>query len=163
RLPISTRECRLRSASRTTSQCREQLSMRAGRSTGEKRSRAQSVPAPSFRSEFEPIGPSFLAARTDDSSCKPLSNIARERMAEGTERTRRIGESLKQMMKDNNFEGEALGVDQVDSAVILSMIEAGLKVVPARPIVELARSVKTADEVEIYRAIGRQYEYTFNT
>jgi Xaa-Pro aminopeptidase len=82
---------------------------------------------------------------------------------EGSERTKKIGLSLKQMMKENGVEGESIAVDQVDSAVILSMIEAGLHVVPARPVVELARSVKTADEVEIYRTIGRQYEHTFNT
>jgi len=82
---------------------------------------------------------------------------------EGNERTRHIGVALKQMMKDSGAEGQAIAVDQVDSAVILSMIEAGLKVVPARPVVELARSVKTDDEVEIYRAIGKQYEFTFNT
>jgi Xaa-Pro aminopeptidase len=67
------------------------------------------------------------------------------------------------MMKEHGVAGERIGVDSVDSAVILAMVDSGLSVVPARPVVEMARSIKTPDEVAMYRNIGKMYEYTFNT
>lgn len=55
-----------------------------------------------------------------------------------------------------------LAIDELDVTAVLGLSRAGLELIDSLPLVEIARSVKTQDEVEIYRTLGRQYAQVFN-
>lgn len=54
-----------------------------------------------------------------------------------------------------------LAVDQLDPTALLALDRAGVQIIDSLPVVEFARSVKTSDEVEIYRTLGKQYSQVF--
>jgi Xaa-Pro aminopeptidase len=68
--------------------------------------------------------------------------------------------AIADLMTEHGVSGEPLGLDVVEGATILSLSRSGIPIADARPVLEEARSIKTRDEVEIYRAIGRQLVQT---
>ncbi len=71
-----------------------------------------------------------------------------------------FAQHILDLMAEHGVSGEVLGVDQLDIASVFALQNAGVKIGNALPVVEQARAVKTDDEVEIYRTIGRQYAHT---
>lgn len=70
-----------------------------------------------------------------------------------------LGEGLAALMGEHGLAGERLGVDALVPSAYESLARAEIAVVDLGPVFERAWSVKTPDEIEIYRAIGRQYEH----
>jgi Xaa-Pro aminopeptidase len=69
---------------------------------------------------------------------------------------------IKELMKKHGLAGEKIGIDMLRPDLLWELFEAGLPVVPAELICERANSVKTKDELSMYRAIGEQYRQSFN-
>jgi Xaa-Pro aminopeptidase len=67
---------------------------------------------------------------------------------------------IADLMAEYGVSGEPLGVDVLSPAAYNALARQGITVDEALPVVEMARSVKTPDEVAIYRAIGQQYAHT---
>src|SRR5579871_499895 len=67
------------------------------------------------------------------------------------------------LMEENGVAGLPIGVDGLEAAGILALVEAGVRVVDATYVMEAAGSVKTEDEIAIYRTIGKQYAHTLQT
>src|SRR5579862_7770387 len=86
------------------------------------------------------------------------SHLTWERQAGG--RLGEFGNGIAELMGKHGVAGEELGVDTLDSAGFLALSEAGIRIADALPALELARSVKTRDEVQIYRELGSQYSET---
>jgi Xaa-Pro aminopeptidase len=66
------------------------------------------------------------------------------------------------LMAANGARELPLAVDELDVGAALGLDRAGVNLLDSLPLVETARSVKTQDEVEIYRTLGRQYAQVFN-
>jgi Xaa-Pro dipeptidase len=71
-------------------------------------------------------------------------------------------DGIKGLMAASVASGLPLAIDELDVAAVLALARAGVDVVDSLPVVETARSVKTKDEIEIYRTLGRQYAQVFN-
>ncbi|HEY3116395.1 MAG TPA: M24 family metallopeptidase [Chloroflexota bacterium] len=67
---------------------------------------------------------------------------------------------VSNMMTQHGVAGERIGIDSLRPELLLELFEAGLKVVPAEIPCERATSVKTQDELAMYRGIGEQYRQT---
>ncbi len=67
---------------------------------------------------------------------------------------------LRDLMKTHGVAGERLGIDMLRPELLLELFEGGLTIVPAEITCERANSVKTQDELAMYRAIGEQYRQT---
>ncbi|MBM2811733.1 MAG: peptidase [Chloroflexi bacterium] len=80
--------------------------------------------------------------------------------AEPEEKFAPVGPAIADLMAEHGVAGYPIGVYTWEVGAILSLQEAGLRVLDATPLVEAAGTVKTEDEVAIYRTIGRQYEHT---
>jgi Xaa-Pro aminopeptidase len=66
------------------------------------------------------------------------------------------------VMAEFGLAGEKLAVDTIGAARLFDLVKAGIPLVDAEQVIEQAWSVKTDDEVEIYRQIGRQYVAAFD-
>ncbi|HEY3117532.1 MAG TPA: Xaa-Pro peptidase family protein [Chloroflexota bacterium] len=78
------------------------------------------------------------------------------------EKVKRFAQVIYDLMVEHGVGDSALAVDPLDASAYNALSEAGVRVANASPIVEYARSVKTNDEVAIYRRIGEQYVYTMS-
>jgi Xaa-Pro aminopeptidase len=67
---------------------------------------------------------------------------------------------IRDLMKSAGVPGERIGVDMMRPELLWELFGAGVKVVPAEITCERANSVKTQDELAMYRAIGEQYRQT---
>src|SRR5713226_7429197 len=67
---------------------------------------------------------------------------------------------VRGLMASSGVAGERIGVDMMRPDLLLQLFQSGLTVVPAELICERANSVKTQDELAMYRAIGNQYTQT---
>lgn len=74
----------------------------------------------------------------------------------------RLVGGLKDLMREHGMAGERLGIDALETGAVLDLVKGGFDIVDAEPIVERTWTVKTPDEVMIYRLIGDQYVTTFN-
>jgi Xaa-Pro aminopeptidase len=90
----------------------------------------------------------------------PLHHVSSAAQDETEEGHSRLRKGIDDMMAHYGVAGEPLGLDECRASTTLSLIEAGVRVVDALPVMEQARSIKTDDEVQIYRALGRQYGAT---
>src|SRR5581483_7613309 len=67
---------------------------------------------------------------------------------------------MRGLMAQNGVSGERLGVDILRPELLLELFQEGVNVVPAEITCERANSVKTQDELVMYRGIGEQYRQT---
>src|SRR5579871_4575710 len=67
---------------------------------------------------------------------------------------------VRDLMNRHGVGGERLGVDILRPELLLELFEAGVPVVPGEIPCERATSVKTQDELAMYRGIGEQYRQT---
>jgi len=65
-----------------------------------------------------------------------------------------FGNGIRDLMVECGVGGEPLAVDAIETAAVLALIRAGIVVVDATAAIERARTVKTPDEIEVYRSIG---------
>jgi Xaa-Pro dipeptidase len=68
-----------------------------------------------------------------------------------------LSAGISDLMTEHGVGGEPLAVDTVETAAILALLNAGIRVVDATSAIEQARTVKTDDEIQVYRAIGALY------
>ena len=74
-----------------------------------------------------------------------------------------FAQTIARVMAERGLAGERLGVDPLDASAFHALLRAGLAVVDARPAIEYAKSIKTQDELAIYRHIGAKYAATMQT
>ena len=74
----------------------------------------------------------------------------------------KLAGGLKELLKEHALAGERVGIDGLDTGSILELVKGGVDIVDAEPIIERTWTVKTPDEISIYRLIGDQYVTTFN-
>lgn len=74
----------------------------------------------------------------------------------------RFGQRIGELMAQHGAGGEPLGVDHLEAPAFHALLGTGLPIVDARPALEFAKSVKTQDEIAIYRWIGEQYVQAFS-
>ncbi|HEY3117608.1 MAG TPA: M24 family metallopeptidase [Chloroflexota bacterium] len=67
---------------------------------------------------------------------------------------------IEDLMAQNGVAGEALGVDTLSFPALAAFNAAEIKLTYGQPCIEMARAVKTQDEIAIYRTIGDQYTHT---
>jgi Xaa-Pro aminopeptidase len=91
---------------------------------------------------------------------RPRFQGNRQDEGDRTDQYRPFGFGLAGLMEEAGVAGLPLGVDGLEAAGILALQGAGVRVVDASYLLELAGSVKTDDEVAIYRTTGKQYEHT---
>jgi len=73
----------------------------------------------------------------------------------------RFAQGIKDLMAQHGVAGEPLGVDPLEAPAFHALLQAGIAVTDARPAIEYAKSIKTQDEIAIYRLIGEQYRETY--
>src|SRR5581483_6148783 len=71
-----------------------------------------------------------------------------------------FGQGMAALLAEHGVAGERLGIDTLDAAGFIALTQAGIKIEDALPVLEMARSVKTQDEVVIYHQIGQVYAGT---
>jgi len=71
-------------------------------------------------------------------------------------------DGIRGLMAANGASDLPLAIDDLDVGAVLGLSRAGVEVLDSLPLVETARSVKTQDELEIYRTLGRQYAQVFS-
>lgn len=77
------------------------------------------------------------------------------------EKLDRFAQTIADLMAEHGAAGEPLGVDPLEAPAFHALIRAGVPVADARPAIERAKSIKTQDELAIYRLIGEQYSTTY--
>ena len=75
-------------------------------------------------------------------------------------RSRLSVEAIKDLMAQQRVADLLLGLDDIDSSSIRPFMESGIAVTDAGPVLEAARSVKTDDEIGLYRNVAIQYVHT---
>lgn len=75
---------------------------------------------------------------------------------------RSLAAAMADLMRQHGMAGESLGVDSIGTSPLLDLIQGGMQIVDAAPLIEHAWTVKTPDEVQIYRTIGDQYARTMS-
>lgn len=93
-------------------------------------------------------------------AARPRFQGTRQNDEEGPSQYRPLGFGLAGLMEEFGVAGLPLGVDGLETAAILALLEAGVRVTDANALLVAAGSVKTEDEVIIYRTMGKQYEHT---
>jgi len=73
-----------------------------------------------------------------------------------------LANGLKALLAEHGLAGERVGVTDLKTGEVIELIDAGMKIFDAGPIIEETSSVKTAGEVEIYHLLGELYVTTFN-
>ena len=81
---------------------------------------------------------------------------------EYTQRIAAFVDGITGLMSAHGVRELPLAIDELDVAATLGLSRAGVELLDSLPLVETARSVKTQDEVEIYRTLGEQYAQVFN-
>jgi len=76
-------------------------------------------------------------------------------------RVAKFVDGIKALMEANGATGQSLAVDEMEVTCLLGLDRAGVELVNSLPLVEVARSVKTQDELEIYRDLGAKYAQVF--
>jgi Xaa-Pro aminopeptidase len=71
----------------------------------------------------------------------------------------RLAAALEDLMIEHGLAGEPLGIDSLDFPAMAALQRSSLQLTYAQPIIEYARAIKTSDEVDIYRAMGKQYAH----
>ncbi len=72
-----------------------------------------------------------------------------------------LADSIRQLMADYGVAGERLGVDKLGRpGAFIALIKGGIHLVDGMLTINTARSVKTQDEIEVYRVIGQQYAHS---
>lgn len=66
-------------------------------------------------------------------------------------------EFLDELIAEYGLAGEQIGFDELDISATQALLNAGITPRDARPVIDAVRSVKTRDEVAIYRAMARNY------
>lgn len=79
------------------------------------------------------------------------------------EKVRRFGLIMADLMAEHGVAGSPLAVDPLDASAFNALVGSGVRVANASPVLEYARSVKTPDEIAIYRHIGGLYAQTMQT
>lgn len=72
----------------------------------------------------------------------------------------RFAAGITELMAQHGVAGATLGLDVLSISAILALMRAQIRLGDARPILERVSSVKTQDEVALYRMIGEQYAHT---
>lgn len=97
------------------------------------------------------------------SECVPAQRLLYEGTSmwdpRGTVKLDRFGKGIADLMGRHGVAGKPLAVDTLETAAVLALLEAGIHVVDATGALEQARSVKTDDEVALYRAMGDMYTH----
>lgn len=91
-----------------------------------------------------------------------LQDVGSRSESTRTDRFAHMGRGIADLMAEHGVKGEPLGLDSLEILAVLALVNEGVRIVDATPIVEAAGGVKTQDEIAIYRAIARQYEYTLD-
>ncbi len=117
--------------------------------------------------EGEPLG--FVRSRDMGFVKQHHQNIqlpiyTRRAVRDGTrpEEIDRFAQGIIELMKKHGVTGQPLGLDSLGVAAVLALTKAGISLTDARPVFEHAGSVKTQDEIAIYRSISEQYFHTVN-
>lgn len=76
---------------------------------------------------------------------------------EGDQKALRFADALAGLMAEYGVGGEPLAIGKCDPAAFLGLHEKGLRLVYAQRVLELAKEVKTPDEVLIYWEMGKLY------
>ena len=71
----------------------------------------------------------------------------------------KFAQGIMEMMEQHGVAGEQLGVDGLSATSLMALVRAEIHIADATPVWERAQSVKTQDEVAIYRNIGEQHCY----
>jgi Xaa-Pro aminopeptidase len=79
----------------------------------------------------------------------------------GEEEGNKLGRALADLMAEHGLKGQPLAVDKQNATTFMALSRADIRVTDALPLIEKAQSVKTPDEIGIYRSIGEQYAHTF--
>src|SRR5579871_2148031 len=77
-------------------------------------------------------------------------------------RVARFVEGITGLLQVNGANGRPLAIDEMEVTSLLGLDRAGVELVNSLPLVEVARSVKTQDEVAIYRDLGEKYTQVFS-
>ncbi|HEY3115844.1 MAG TPA: M24 family metallopeptidase [Chloroflexota bacterium] len=94
---------------------------------------------------------------------RPRIQGNRQDEGDRTDQYRPFGFGIAGLMEERGVSGLPLGIDGLEAAGIIALQQAGVQLVDAGYLLEYAGSVKTDDEVAIYRTIGKQYEHTIQT
>ncbi|MBM2809972.1 MAG: family peptidase [Chloroflexi bacterium] len=73
----------------------------------------------------------------------------------------RFSQGIADLMAQNGAAGERLGIDTLEAPAFMALLQQGINVTDARPIMEYAKSIKTQDEITDYRQIGQHYRTTY--
>src|SRR6185295_6967836 len=73
-----------------------------------------------------------------------------------------MARAVTDLMRENGISAFPLGVDMLPISFTLALQEEDVALVPSTPIVVEAGSVKTQDELEIYRVIAKEYDFTLD-
>lgn len=76
-------------------------------------------------------------------------------------RVARFVEGIKGLMDANGAHGLPLAIDEMEVTSLLGLDRSGIELINSLPLVEVARSVKTQDEVEIYHDLSQKYTHVF--
>ncbi len=76
---------------------------------------------------------------------------------EADEKSLRWADELGALMEDYGSAGEVLGVDSLDPIAFAALNRRGFRLQNAEKVLEIAKTVKTQDEVLIYREMGKIY------
>ena len=69
----------------------------------------------------------------------------------GEEMGRRWAESIAGLLREKGVAGERLAIDRADLALVVAAQRESLRLVPGQPIIELARAIKSHDEIDALR------------
>ena len=69
----------------------------------------------------------------------------------GDEMGRRWAESIAGLLREKGVAGERLAIDRADLALVVAAQRESLRLVPGQPIIELARAIKSHDEIDALR------------
>ena len=78
----------------------------------------------------------------------------------GDEMGRRWAESIAGLLREKGVAGERLAIDRADLALVLAAQRESLRLVPGQPIMEIARAIKSADEIDALRLSLQSCEHS---
>ncbi len=98
----------------------------------------------------------------DEAYIRARHGTVRPRLADSETAIPQAGRSptavgLAGVLEDLHLEREPLAIDTLGVKDLLDLVALGINVVEAEPVIERTWTVKTPDEIEIYRTMGRQY------
>src|SRR5205807_429967 len=76
---------------------------------------------------------------------------------EADDKALRWADELGALMEEYGSAGEILGVDSLDPIAFVALSRRGFRLQNAQKVLETAKTVKTQDEVLIYREMGKIY------